>query len=189
MKILDNIYILFSDIADFSKIKTDYSLAERLIDNSDKMFNKIEEDYGGTIRNTVGDAYILTFTKIEDLLESTKYIHTYWSNAYNTHNLLRLRLGIHKGKMLHYKKFFGGESFNIAAMLESSGKYTNAYQDYNNIVITHVSDLIMKESIIFNKNLKKAFIKVRDEDLNNNNFIKHRKKFFKTTYIYNPITY
>ena len=54
------------------KIKTDYSLAERLIDNSDKMFNKIEEDYGGTIRNTVGDAYILTFTKIEDLLESTK---------------------------------------------------------------------------------------------------------------------
>ena len=76
MKILDNIYILFSDISDFSTIKTDYSLAERLIDHSDTMFNKIEKDFNGTIRNIVGDAYILTFTKIEHLLESTKYIHT-----------------------------------------------------------------------------------------------------------------
>ena len=188
MKILDNIYILFSDIADFSKITNDYSLAERLIDSSDKMFNKIEKEFRGTIRNIVGDAYILTFTNIEDLLKSTKYIHTYWRNAYNTHNLLRLRLGIHKGKMLHYKNFFGGESFNMAAMLESSGKYTNAYQNNKNVVVTHVSDLIMKDSIKFNKNYKNDFINIRDEELNNNHFIKYRKKFFQTTYIYNPNT-
>ena len=188
MKILDNIYILFSDIADFSTIRDDYKLAEKLIDHSDIMFNKVENIFNGTIKNIVGDAYILTFTKIEDLLESTKYIHTYWSNAYNTHNLLRLRLGIHKGKMLQYKSFFGGDSFNLAAMLESSGKSTDAYQDSKNIVVTHVSDLIRKESITFNKNYKKAFIKVRDEELNNNHFVKHRKKFFQTTYIYNPNT-
>ena len=35
MKILDNIYILFSDIADFSTIRDDYKLAEKLIDHSD----------------------------------------------------------------------------------------------------------------------------------------------------------
>ena len=97
MKIFDNIYILFSDIANFSTIKKDYSLAEKLIDHSDIMFNNVEKNLNGTIRNIVGDAYILTFTKIEHLLESTIYIYNYWNSVYNTHNLLRLRLGIHKG--------------------------------------------------------------------------------------------
>ena len=70
--------------------------------------------------------------------------------------------------MLQYKSFFGGDSFNLAAILESSGKSTDAYQNSKNIVVTHVSDLIRKESITFNKNYKKAFIKVRNEELNNN---------------------
>ena len=88
--------------------------------------------------------------------------------------------------MLQYKSFFGGDSFNLAAMLESSGKSTEAYRNSENIVVTHVSDLIRKESIALNKNNKKLFIKVRDEELNDNNFIKHRKMFINSTYIYYP---
>ena len=188
--VLNNIYILFSDLANFASVKENYSLAEKLIDYSDIMFNTVEKNNNATIRGIYGDAYILTFTKIDDILASLKYIHSFWEDAFNKYKLLRLRLGIHKGKMLQYRRFFGGESVNMGAVLESSGKYTDAFNDTDNIVVTHVSDLIYSEIIELNTTLKNNFNKITEKELKkykiNSRLLKYIKNNFKSTYTFEP---
>ena len=150
------------------------------------MDRKSGKKYNGIIRNIVGDAYILTFDKIEYLLNAVKNIDNYWSKVYYKYNFLRLRLGIHKGRMLQYRSFFGGDSFNLAAALESSGKLTDAYRNNKNIVVTHASDIIKREAIKYNERNKNMFIEVKDEEIKNIKSIKQREILFKTTYIYYP---
>ena len=124
------------------------------------------------------------------MLSAIKYIHNYWTDTYHKHDLLRLRLGVHKGGMLLYRRFCGGESFNASACLESVAKHTSAYNDNNNIVITHVSDIIMKEALKVSKSYKNNFSEVTQAELKKfkcpsraQNVIKTR---FKSTYIFNP---
>ena len=42
----------------------------------------LTKNNNATIRGIYGDAYILTFTKIDDILASLRYIHSFWEDAF-----------------------------------------------------------------------------------------------------------
>ena len=92
--------------------------------------------------------------------------------------------------MLSYRRFCGGTSFNKCAILESSGNYTDEFNINNDIIVTHVSDIIMKDTINIEKLYKKQFRKVSDSELKKFNcpdlLVDRLKARLKSTYIYTP---
>ena len=190
--ILENQFVLFSDIANFISVRENHAAVEKIIDYTDIMFNNIVQDYNGVIRGVVGDAYLVTFNKIENLADSLEYIYKFWNNAYKKEKLLRLRLGVHKGQMLLYRRFCGGESFNASAFLESSGKYTDEYNNKENITITHVSEHIKNDLVAINSSYKNNLNKVSKAELIKNKcpdrLYEGLKSKFKSTYIFSPIS-
>ena len=62
--VLDNQYILFSDLQDFGLFTNNYEMLEKTIDNSDIMFQNVIKKYNGNLRNVIADAYLITFNKL-----------------------------------------------------------------------------------------------------------------------------
>ena len=187
--VLENQFILFSDLQNFGSLVNNYKLFEKSIDHSDIMFQHILKRFNGNLRNVIADAYLITFNKINDVINSFDYLNKYWNEACEEFGLPRMRLGCHKGAMNIYRSCISGHAFNIAARLESMGK--NLYENKNteNHVITHTSSIIRDEALEYNKDLKKKFRRVSKKELlleintaTMNNF---RKNFTRCTYSYN----
>ena len=188
--VLDNQYILFSDLQDFGLITNNYEMLEKTIDNSDIMFQNVIKKYNGNLRNVIADAYLITFNKINDLISSLDYLHNYWNKVCNEYGLSRMRLGCHKGTINIYRSCIAGKAFTIAARLESYGKNLNENKNTDNKVITHTSSIIRDESIAFNKVLIKNFRKVPKKEIllemNSETIKNFNNNFKKCTYSYNP---
>ena len=122
--ILENQFILFSDLAEFRFIinSSNYELLEKTIDIQDIMYQKVLKEFNGNLRNIIGDAYFVTFNKIGDLINAINYINNYWNKVCNEYGLNRMRLGCHKGTFHIYRSCLAGDALNIAARLESIGK-------------------------------------------------------------------
>jgi len=164
----DNVYFLFSDMEGMAKIFIPkyFDRIEKHIDQQDNMFQNAIKDYNGTLRNIIGDAYLITFHKIDHLINAIDYIINYWSTASDKYGLNRMRLGCHKGSLYSYRSLLGGKEINNCAVLESSGKKLLEYNDKEIRVITHVSKIIRDEAIELNNNLKNNFRKVTSKEIN-----------------------
>ena len=189
--VLENQYIMFSDLAGFTPIleNNNYELFENNIDNSDIMFQNIVKKFNGSIRTVVGDAYIVTFNKIGDIINSINYVNEFWGNACNKFGLNRMRLGCHKDKINIYRSCIAGNGFNLGARLESWGKNLVECQNTENKVITHTSSIIYNEAIEYEKGTKEKFRKVTKQEIINKMSSKEKtnwkKMFNNCTYSYN----
>lgn len=179
--IQDNVYILFSDMEGMAKLFTPkyFDLVEKHIDHQDNMFQNVIREQNGKLRNIIGDAYIITFDKIDQLVNAINYINKYWNDASNKYGLNKMRLGCHKGSFFTYRSLFGGLEVNTCAVLESSGKGLIENKDQNFRLITHVSKVIRDEALKYDKNLKDKFRKVTSKEMN-----ERWRKRLKSTYSY-----
>ena len=173
-----NQFILFSDLQNFQSTRNDYALFELNIDNSEVMFRHIIKQYNGNLRNVLGDAHLMTFNTIEDLIESIDYIHSCWTDVSKKHGLCKMRLGTHKGTINVYRSCIAGNSFNIAARLESIGKNLSENNNPDIQVVTHASSVIYDEAIKYNQSLENKFRKVPSKEILTN-LTDERKKDFK----------
>ena len=186
--VLEDQFILFSDLQNFGSLVNNYKLLEKTIDNSDIMFQHVIKRFNGNLRNVIADAYLVTFNKIDDLINSLDHLNDHWSKACEKFELPRMRLGCHKGTINIYRSCISGHAFNIAARLESIGKNLNENKNTKNHVITHTSSTIRDETLEYNNDLKKKFRRVSKKELlievnpaTMNNF---KKNFKKCTYSY-----
>ena len=163
--VLENQFILFSDLQNFGSLVNNYALLEKTIDNSDIMFQHVIKRFNGNLRNVIADAYLITFNKINDVMNSLDYLNKYWSKACQEFELPRMRLGCHKGTINLYRSCISGQAFNIAARLESIGKNLNENKNTTNHVITHVSSNIRDEALEYKSDLKKNFRRVLKQEL------------------------
>ena len=179
--IQDNVYILFSDMEGMAKLFTPkyFDLIEKHIDHQDNMFQNVIKEQNGKLRNVVGDAYIITFDKIDHLVNAINYINKYWNDSSNKYGLNKMRLGCHKGSFFTYRSLFGSLEVNTCAVLESTGKGLIENNDQNIRLITHVSKLIRDEALKYDKTLKGNFRKVTSKEMN-----ERWRKRLKSTYSY-----
>jgi class 3 adenylate cyclase len=179
--IQDNVYILFSDMEGMAKLFTPkyFDLVEKHIDHQDNMFQNVIREQNGKLRNIIGDAYIITFDKIDHLVNAINYINKYWNDASNKYGLNKMRLGCHKGSFFTYRSLFGSLEVNTCAVLESTGKGLIENNDQNIRLITHVSKLIRDEALKYDKTLKGNFRKVTSKEMN-----ERWRKRLKSTYSY-----
>ena len=179
--IQDNVYILFSDMEGMAKLFTPkyFDLIEKHIDHQDNMFQNVIREQNGKLRNIIGDAYIITFDKIDHLVNAINYINKYWNDSSNKYGLNKMRLGCHKGSFFTYRSLFGSLEVNTCAVLESSGKGLIENKDQNFRLITHVSKLIRDEALKYDKTLKGNFRKVTSKEMN-----ERWRKRLKSTYSY-----
>ena len=190
--IQDNVYILFSDMEGMAKLFTPkyFDLVEKHIDHQDNMFQNVIREQNGKLRNIIGDAYIITFDKIDHLVNAINYINKYWNDASNKYGLNKMRLGCHKDKINIYRSCIAGNGFNLGARLESYGKYLVECKIKENKVITHTSSIIYNEAIEYEKGTKEKFRKVTKQEIINKMSSKKKtnwkKMFNNCTYSYNP---
>ena len=186
-QIIDNIYVLFSDIANFADIAANFQLMEKVLDGSDLLFQYVDKNYDGNIRQIIGDAYVMTFTDIENFFNALKYLYNGWSTLCKKNNIPnKLRLGCHKGKIQIYRSAMMGVTFNIAATLESYAIGTKENQEPNMMTIIHLSDKIRNDFVQQDNQRKKRFRKVTKKELPARFFNKLKKSGVLSTYIYCP---
>lgn len=185
--IINDTYVLFSDIANFVDIAVNLPLFEKVLDGSDLLFQYVEKNYDGNIVNISGDAYIMRFSEIENLFNALKYLYDGWSLLCEHNNIPnKLRLGCHKGKIQIYRSAIMGKTFNIAAAFEERAKGTNENQDPNLMTIIHLSDKVRNDYVKQDNQRKKCFRKVTKKELPEN-FVNNLKKAgVLSTYIYCP---
>ena len=186
--IADNQYSLLSDMEGIRKLfsSKNYDLIEKHIDNQDIMFQNVIRKYNGSLRNVVGDAYIITFINIFDLINAINYIHDYWSKACREYGLNKMRLGCHKGELYMYRSLLGGEIINLSARLESAGINLSEYNNKHIHVITHTSGVIRDEAIEFDNKIKSNFRKVLKKEIIDKLLPKQKQAFIKD---FNNCTY
>ena len=186
--VLADQFILFSDLQNFGSLVNNYEKLEKTIDNSDIMFQQVIKNFNGNLRNVIADAYIVTFNKIDDLINSLDHLNDHWSKACEKFELPRMRLGCHKGTINIYRSCISGHAFNIAARLESIGINLNENKNTNNHVITHTSSIIRDETIEYKPELQKKFRRVPKKELLSGiiptTMNKLKKNFKKCTYSY-----
>jgi len=185
--IINDTYVLFSDIANFVDISGNLPLFEKVLDGSDLLFQYIEKNYDGNIVNIEGDAYIMRFSDIENLFNALKYLYDGWSSLCEMNNIPnKLRLGCHKGKIQIYRSAIMGVTFNIAAMLENWAKGTKENQDPDMMTIIHLSDKIRNDYVKQDNQRKKYFRKVTKKELPAKFINNLKKSGVLSTYIYCP---
>ena len=186
-QIIDNIYVLFSDIANFADIAANFQLMEKVLDGSDLLFQYVDKNYDGNIRQIIGDAYVMTFTDIENFFNALKYLYNGWSTLCKKNNIPnKLRLGCHKGKIQIYRSAMMGVTFNIAAFLEELAKGTKENKDPNMMTIIHLSDKVRKDYIKCNSDQKNCFRRVSKNELSEKMKTRLKKSGVLSTYIYYP---
>jgi len=185
--IIDDTFVLFSDIANFVDITGNLPLFEKVLDGSDLLFQYIEKNYDGNIVNIEGDAYIMRFSDIENLFNALNYLYDGWSSICKKNDIPnKLRLGCHKGKIQIYRSAIMGTTFNIAAVLEEWAKRTKENQDPKLMTIIHLTDKVRNDYIKNNSNQKKYFRKVKKNELSEKMNKSLKKNGVLSTYIYCP---
>ena len=186
----ENLYILFSDMENIAKLfeDNDFEKIEKHIDYQDNMFETVIKEQNAKLRNVIGDAYIITFDKIQHVITAFNYINQFWTEVSNQNGLNKMRLGCHKGSLFSYRSLLGGKEVNACAILESKAKGLNEYKDDGIRIVTHVSKSIKDDAINFDKNLRNNFRKVTPEEMDLNNYSESQWQFkaLSNTFYYQP---
>lgn len=155
-----DICIVFTDIERFGNIFSDIALTEKSYDAINKIVQETVDKFGISIINFMGDAFLLTCMNVDNVIKAAVYIMENWNIYLKKNNLNNnIRLGIDKGNVKIYRSLVGGEVLNNANRLEMlSKKFKNKGKS-----ITTISKSVFKN--INNKNVKKKFNKISDEDL------------------------
>lgn len=118
--------IMFTDMKGFSRtMHDDESLAISLLRKHDAHISRVVRRYKGTIVEVIGDAYLVTFGSAVQavrcgvaILASLKNYNTGKRGAERIH----VRIGMHLGDVIEYKRGIRGDAVNIAARLQQLAK-------------------------------------------------------------------
>ncbi len=118
--------IMFTDMKGFSRtMHEDESLAINLLRKHDAQISRVVRRYRGTIVEVIGDAYLVTFASAVQavrcgvaILASLKDYNTGKRGPERIH----VRIGMHLGDVIEYKRGIRGDAVNIAARLQQLAK-------------------------------------------------------------------
>lgn len=120
VRTLANQFIVFTDIrgwTTFTKSRTVEEVEDVLI-HYDDIMNRTCDSYGGTIRNTGGDQYFLTFTEAESLFAAIEDFCRSWRKEILERYPLGLSVAIQKGNLNIIRSYLFSNDIHVTQFLE-----------------------------------------------------------------------
>lgn len=126
-RIVSNQIIVITDLKGFNSYHDNNSIerVEALLIHLDALEKAICQEYGGTIRFLIGDAYLLTFTNAELSLAASDKLCQQWQDFIDTNKIeCGLAIGMTKRDLNIFYSCIYGKDINIAGLLERVGRLT-----------------------------------------------------------------
>lgn len=121
-RIIRDQYIVFVDVGGFSAYYETHPVpdSETLLLFLDEIVKTACEQHNGVVRQIMGDAQIISFGQVENVLPAVNNIRIKW-HGYTAQNGVncRLRVGVHFGDLNIFRSHLYGHSVNTAGMLAS----------------------------------------------------------------------
>lgn len=141
-RIIKNQFIVFTDAALFRSFVESESMerVEAALAQLEHLMHDACEEYGGIIRQTIADAFFITFSEADLAFKCLLRFGQNWQEYIEKNDInLHIRIGVSKGTLNIFRSFIYGTSVDIAARLEVFGKYL--YSDQPRTVV------VLKKSI------------------------------------------
>ncbi|NQT63860.1 MAG: adenylate cyclase [Candidatus Marinimicrobia bacterium] len=137
-RIIKNQFIVFTDAALFRSFVDSESMerVEAALAKLEHIMHDACEEYGGIIRQTIADAFFITFSEADFAFKCLLRFGQNWQEYIDKNDMnLHIRIGVSKGTLNIFRSFIYGTSVDIAARLESWGRYLYADQPRTLVVL------------------------------------------------------
>lgn len=138
-RIVKNQAILKTDLRGFISYQEANSIeaVEYLLTNFDVFEQKICEEYGGTIRNIVGDSHLLTFPEAHAALAAMESLCEEWRVFIQANKIsCGLSVGISKGNLYIFRACTYGQDINTATRLGKVSEIVCPGPEKNSVVVS-----------------------------------------------------
>lgn len=111
--------IVFTDVVDYSaQMARDAEATLRAVESDFKRLRQLCARYGGTVRNTMGDGMLMSFTSATHAVVCALRVQQEFAARSRAHpEALRHRIGIHMGDIILGPEGVAGDGVNIAARI------------------------------------------------------------------------
>lgn len=167
-RLVKNQTIIVTDVKGFTAYQEANSIenVEKLISHLDRLEQEVCEEYGGTIRLIMGDAYLLTFQSAHLGLAAVEKLCNNWENFIQNHHIsCGLGIGIAQGDLYIFRSCIYGKDINGALRLEYISSLVCPNKDENSVVISQRIKDEVRGTIWENKVQKIEKIETSDQNL------------------------
>lgn len=111
--------IVFTDVVDYSaQMARDADATLRAVESDFRRLRQLCARYGGTVRNTMGDGMLMSFTSATQAVVCALRVQQEFAARSRAHpDALRHRIGIHMGDIILGPEGVAGDGVNIAARI------------------------------------------------------------------------
>jgi len=132
--ILDQ-YIVFVGVRGWVSLtkSNNIELIEDFLSKYDDMMCELCENYGGVIRNAIGDEYLLTFTEAKSVLIAVEKLCRTWRTIIGNRKL-GLSIAIHKGNINILRSYLYGEAIMTTIFLQQLNTSIQSAKDEISVI-------------------------------------------------------
>jgi class 3 adenylate cyclase len=120
-RIIDDQYILFTDLRSFSRLmeRPSLSTVEKVLDRLFELVNQVARELGGTIRFNAGDAYCLTFGDADVAVTAAERLSATWDAFVRAERLpCPINIAVHQGIVYAFRSYLYGPGLEVASGVE-----------------------------------------------------------------------
>jgi class 3 adenylate cyclase len=121
-RVLAETYMLFSDLCGFGPVADGgpISRVEQTLDAYDALVRSVAQEFSGTIRFNLGDAYCVTFVDAEQAIAGAEHIAKRLDDMRQKVQFpCSISIGLHRGTLYAFRSFLHGRDVHIASRLQS----------------------------------------------------------------------
>jgi adenylate cyclase len=109
--------ILIADVVDYSRLmgEDEARMLAALTELRQELFEPVVARYGGKVIKRMGDGWIVEYPNVSDAVASAIEVQ----ESLSTHEIIRMRVGIHSGDVTFQDDDVYGDGINVAARLEA----------------------------------------------------------------------
>ncbi len=138
-RLVKNQTIIVTDVKGFTAYQESHSIenVEKLLTQLDLLEKEVCEEYGGTIRLIMGDAYLLTFQSASFALAAVeKLCHNWEKFMLDNHIGCGLGIGVSQGDLYIFRSCIYGQDINIALKLEYISSLICPRKNENSVIVS-----------------------------------------------------
>lgn len=138
-RLVKNQTIIVTDVKGFTAYQESHSIenVEKLLTHLDSLEKEVCEEYGGTIRLIIGDAYLLTFPSASLALAAIEKLCQNWGNFIRDNQIdCGLGIGVSQGDLYIFRSCIYGQDINIALKLEYISSLICPSKNKNSVIVS-----------------------------------------------------
>ena len=122
-RVIADAYILLSDLRGFVRLTETEPVAtvEYVLDTLDALIRGVAREYAGTIFNSLGDTYCLTFPGASQLMAAADRLSRGWDEAGSEdRSSPSINIALHRGTICIFRSFLYGEGILVTARVQQA---------------------------------------------------------------------